>query len=105
MPEPPWSSGEHGLVIQSMENSLRPKNQWKKKPASTAALEKYLGSGLIKGVGPVTAKKIVFHFKDKTMDVFENNIEALTSVPGIATKKTEADKKNPGTGIVLSGTL
>jgi hypothetical protein len=30
-----------------------------KKPATTAALEKYLGSGLIKGVGPKTAKKIV----------------------------------------------
>jgi ATP-dependent exoDNAse (exonuclease V) alpha subunit len=34
-----------------------------RKPASSAALEKYLGSGLIKGVGPKTAKKIVQHFK------------------------------------------
>ena len=33
-----------------------------RKPATTHALEKYLGSGLIKGVGPVTAKKIVKHF-------------------------------------------
>lgn len=58
-----------------------------KKPATTAALEKYLGSGLIKGVGPVTAGRIVKHFKDKTLDVFENNIDALMSVPGIAEKK------------------
>lgn len=60
-----------------------------KKPATTAALEKYLGSGLIKGVGPVTAHRIVKHFKDKTLDVFENNIEALKTVPGIAEKKLE----------------
>ena len=38
-------------------------NCQEKKPASVAALEKYLGSGLIYGVGPKTAKKIVSHFK------------------------------------------
>ncbi|MGM0532390.1 MAG: YrrC family ATP-dependent DNA helicase, partial [Bacteroidota bacterium] len=37
-----------------------------KKAATTAALEKYLGSGLIKGVGPKTAKKIVNHFGENT---------------------------------------
>lgn len=56
-------------------------------PASIAALEKYLGSGLIRGVGPKTAKKIVRHFGENTLDVFENNIEKLTEVPGIAEKK------------------
>ena len=45
-----------------------------KKPATTAALEKYLGSGLIKGVGPKTAKKIVQHFGKKTLEIFEGNI-------------------------------
>jgi len=60
-----------------------------KKPATTAALEKYLGSGLIKGVGPKTAKKIVRHFGDKTLDVFEESIEHLMQVPGIAEKKLE----------------
>lgn len=58
-----------------------------KKPATAAALEKYLGSGLIKGVGPKTAKKIVSHFKDKTLEIFEQEIERLTEVPGIARKK------------------
>lgn len=38
------------------------------KPASAAALEKYLGSGLIKGVGPKTARKIVRHFGEQTTD-------------------------------------
>ena len=58
-----------------------------KKPATTAALEKHLGSGLIKGVGPKTAKKIVKHFNKQTLDIFENDIERLTEVEGIAQKK------------------
>ncbi len=57
------------------------------RPATAAALEKYIGSGLIKGVGPKTAKKIVRHFKDQTLDVFEGQIGRLTEVPGIAQKK------------------
>ncbi len=58
-----------------------------KKPATAASLEKYLGSGLIKGVGPKTAKKIVKYFKQDTLEIFESNINRLTEVPGIATKK------------------
>jgi len=60
-----------------------------KKPATTASLEKYLGSGLIKGVGPKTAKKIVSYFKQDTLEIFESHIARLTEVPGIATKKLE----------------
>ena len=60
-----------------------------RKPATTAALEKYLGSGLIKGVGPKTAKKIVHHFGKKTLDIFEGKIERLTEIKGIAQKKLE----------------
>jgi len=75
--------GEQFKAVQSIE----------KKPATTAALEKYLGSGLIKGVGPVTAGRIVKHFKDKTLEIFEGNIEALMAVSGIAEKKLE-DIKN-----------
>ncbi len=58
-----------------------------KKPASSAAMEKYLGSGLIRGVGPKTAVKIVKFFKERTLDIFEKNIDELLSVPGIAEKK------------------
>ena len=57
------------------------------RPATSAALEKYLGSGLIKGVGPKTAKKIVRYFDKATLDIFEGDIERLTEVPGIAEKK------------------
>ena len=57
------------------------------KPATAGALEKYLGSGLIKGVGPKIAKRIVRHFGDRTLTVFEEDIDQLTDVPGIAGKK------------------
>ncbi|MBF0412467.1 MAG: AAA family ATPase [Desulfamplus sp.] len=60
-----------------------------RKPATTAALEKYLGSGLIKGVGPQTAKKIVKYFDKETLEIFEFEIERLTEIPGIAHKKLE----------------
>jgi exodeoxyribonuclease V alpha subunit len=60
-----------------------------RKPASAGALEKYIGSGLIKGVGPKTAKKIVRYFKDQTLEVFEKQIHRLVEVPGIAEKKLE----------------
>ncbi len=57
------------------------------RPATAGALEKYLGSGMIKGVGSKTAKRIVRHFGERTLAVFEESIEQLTEVPGIATKK------------------
>lgn len=63
-----------------------------KKPASTAALEKYLGSGLIKGVGPKTSRKIVAYFKETTLEIFEQDMERLLEVPGIARKKLEMIK-------------
>ena len=59
------------------------------KPATLTGIEKYLGSGLIKGVGPVTAKRIVAHFGLSTLDVIENHIERLLEVPGIAHKRVE----------------
>jgi len=60
-----------------------------KKPATTASLEKYLGSGLIKGVGPKTAKRIVRYFQEETLTIFEKDIRRLKEVPGIAEKKLE----------------
>jgi len=63
-----------------------------RKPATTAALEKYLGSGLIKGVGPKTAKKIVNHFGKNTLEIFEDEIERLIEIQGIAQKKLEMIK-------------
>ncbi|MDR3319756.1 MAG: ATP-dependent RecD-like DNA helicase [Desulfovibrio sp.] len=52
-------------------------------PATTKGIEKYLGSGLIKGIGPVMAKRIVAAFGDKTLTVIEERSDRLMEVPGI----------------------
>ena len=57
------------------------------KPATLTGIEKYLGSGLIKGVGPVTAKRIVKHFGLETLTVIESDINKLIQVPGIGQKR------------------
>src|SRR5579883_413331 len=57
------------------------------KPATLTGIEKYLGSGLIKGVGPITARRIVAHFGLETLEVIENQIERLSEVKGIAKKR------------------
>ncbi len=57
------------------------------KPSTLTGIEKYLGSGLIKGVGPVTAKRIVTHFGLETLDIIEHHIERLSEVNGIAKKR------------------
>ncbi len=64
-------------------------NVIEKKPASASALEKYLGSGLIYGVGPKIAKRIVKYFGKDTLDIFEEDMDRLTEVPGIAQTKLE----------------
>lgn len=59
------------------------------RPATIAGIQKYLGSGLIKGVGPVTARRIVEHFGDRTLDIIEGDITRLNEVKGIARKRVE----------------
>jgi exodeoxyribonuclease V alpha subunit len=63
------------------------------RPATIAGIQKYLGSGLIKGVGPVTARRIVEHFGESTLDVIESDISRLAEVKGIARKRIEMIQK------------
>ena len=56
-------------------------------PKSLEGIEKYLGSGLIKGVGPITAKKIVEHFGGETLDILEYSPHKLAQISGISEKK------------------
>lgn len=58
-------------------------------PATIYGIEKYLGSGLIKGIGPVYAKAIVSRFGLETIDVIENDIERLLEVPRLGRKRME----------------
>jgi exodeoxyribonuclease V alpha subunit len=57
------------------------------KPATLTGLEKYLGSGLIKGIGPVTAKRIVAHFELDTLEIIEQSCSRLIEVPGIGSRR------------------
>ena len=56
-------------------------------PKSLAGIERYLASGLIKGVGPVTAKNIVDRFKEDTFDIIEMSPASLAEVKNISMKK------------------
>ncbi len=58
-------------------------------PATIYGIEKYLGSGLVKGIGPVYAKAIVGKFGLETLDVIENDIERLLEVPRLGKKRME----------------
>lgn len=62
-------------------------------PTTVKGIEKYLGSGLIKGIGPVTAKRIVSHFQEKSLEVIDNAPENLSEVEGIGPKRVEMISK------------
>ncbi len=58
-------------------------------PATLEGLRKYLGSGMIRGIGPVTATKIVDRFGMETLDIIDNEPVRLSEVPGIGEAKVK----------------
>lgn len=56
-------------------------------PTNSLAIERYLSSGIIKGIGPVTAKKIVDKFGADTLSIFEYNPIRLAEIKGISANK------------------
>ena len=58
-------------------------------PTSIVGLKKYLGSGLIKGIGPAYAEKLVGYFGEVVLDVIDKTPHRLTEVPGIGPKRIE----------------
>lgn len=63
-------------------------------PASVYGIEKYLGSGLIKGIGTVYAKKIVDAYKEETLNIIEKRPDKLLEIEGIGKKRVEMIKKS-----------
>lgn len=63
-------------------------------PATIYGIEKYLGSGLIKGVGPKFAKRIVHKFGTDTINVIEDNPDSLIEVEGIGKKRVQMIKES-----------
>ena len=68
------------FVAESWEETL---------PATVYGMEKYLGSGLIKGVGPKFAKRIVQKYGVDTFSIIEDNVELLIEVEGIGRKRVQ----------------
>ena len=64
------------------------------RPEESEEVEQFLASGMIDGIGPAVAKRIVDHFGQKTMDIFETNIDALLDVPGIGPKSLAKIKES-----------
>ncbi len=60
-----------------------------KVPATVFGIQKYLGSGLIKGIGPVMAKRLVKHFGKETLEVIEQTPGKLLAVAGIGKKRVD----------------
>ena len=57
-------------------------------PATIQGIQRYLGSGLIKGIGPVMAERMVAHFGTDVLRVIEEEPERLNDVPGVGPKRT-----------------
>ncbi len=85
-----WLSAE-GWLVRDKEHGLQFKaTSMKTVPPTTAeGIERYLGSGLVKGIGPILAKKLVGRFGAEVLAVIENRAAQLQSVDGIGPKRGE----------------
>ena len=78
-----WSNDrQHGLQFRARFLKAMP-------PTTIEGIEKYLGSGMIRGIGPVYAKKLVRAFGEQVFDIIEAEPERLREVTGIGPKRAE----------------
>ena len=87
------NAGEHGVFEGEIQEhkaygrQIRVTAYELSRPETRGAVEKFLASGLVKGVGPATAKAIVEHFGAKALDVLESEPARLAEVAGIGRKR------------------
>jgi len=72
----------HGLQFKANQLKIVP-------PSTLEGIEKYLGSGMVKGIGPHFAKVLVKAFREEVLSVIENKPERLIGLPGIGRKRLE----------------
>jgi exodeoxyribonuclease V alpha subunit len=78
-----WTNDRtHGMQFKSNQLKVVP-------PTTLEGIEKYLGSGMVKGIGPHFAKVLVKAFRENVFTVIENEPESLLKLPGIGTKRVE----------------
>jgi exodeoxyribonuclease V alpha subunit len=91
---PEVSPGEHLRLQGNWDTHPKHGTQFKVEvceqtlPASVAGIESYLGSGMIKGIGPKLAERIVACFKEETFEIIEQQSERLREVSGIGPDRT-----------------
>ncbi|MEE1018360.1 MAG: ATP-dependent RecD-like DNA helicase, partial [Acutalibacteraceae bacterium] len=76
-------------VHPSYGDQFRADSFERKAPATESAILRYLSSGAIKGIGPVTANAIVEQFGDRTLEIIENQPMRLATIKGISKAKAE----------------
>src|SRR5919106_544825 len=92
---PEVSPGEHLRLQGHWDKHPKHGSQFKAEvceqtlPATVAGIESYLGSGLVKGIGPKLAERIVGRFREETFDVIEGQPERLFEVPGIGRDRVQ----------------
>jgi exodeoxyribonuclease V alpha subunit len=97
---PPLSPGEKLKISGAWEVSPKFGQQFKVDsfipvlPSSAAGIEKFLSSGLIKGIGPVLARRILDEFGERTIEVLSNEPEAMARVPGVGASKLREIKRS-----------
>ena len=90
---PALAAGEQVLLQGMWVEHPQYGKQWKatgceiKKPTTLLGIERYLGSGLIHGIGPATAKLLVQEFGKQTLEILSEHPERLTEVQGIGKKR------------------
>lgn len=73
---------QHGLQFKALNLRVIP-------PSTLDGIEKYLGSGMVKGIGPHFARKLVRAFGERVFDVIEDNPDRLLELEGIGPKRKE----------------
>jgi exodeoxyribonuclease V alpha subunit len=95
---PELTLGEHLRIQGTWDNHPKHGKQFKAEvceqvlPSTVAGMESYLGSGMVKGIGPKLAERIVGHFRETTFEIIENRPERLLEVPGIGQDRTRKIK-------------
>jgi exodeoxyribonuclease V alpha subunit len=90
---PPVAPGEHVEAVGEWRNDRTHGRQFHAEsiairlPAGKRSIEKFLGSGLVRGVGPSTAKALVQEFGAEVLEVIEKQPHRLERVPGIGPKR------------------
>lgn len=79
-----WKSNPtHGLQFEVKECHIE-------RPQDIAGIKKYLQSGMVKGIGPIYAERIVKAFGDKTLEIIDQTPDRLLEIPGIGEKKVDS---------------